>query len=111
MQTVDILSNDCGKLPHLFQLGQGTMSLVRLSGKAEHPFPVEMEKFFWMLAEKGVAQNRFRWKAIRLAIQSIDTAEIWDAAFCRNAGTSKKYNPVAFRSRLAKDSYMAIHPF
>ena len=96
METVDILSNDGFQLARLFQFSQLFVGHIRLGrkGRVQDFVPVEPVKFIGVLFIKRVGQHRFRRIFVMLVIQPVFTAEIRDAAFCGNAGTTEKYNIV-----------------
>ena len=82
VQTVNVLSNDSGKLAFSFKLCQSIVSGIRLCVEAEHFFTVKFIEIRKMIAIESSAQYCFRREFIFLIIKTVNASEIGDTAFC-----------------------------
>ena len=78
------------------------MRLVGLGVKWQHLIPVETEESFRLLHKEGVRKNGFRRVIILLIIESVHAAEIRDAAFRGNAGTTEEDDSMGIGDHLLK---------
>ena len=90
VQAVDVLGDDGFQFARFFQFGQFDMGHVGLGVEGQHLVAVEAVKFFRVVHEEGMAEDRFGRVFIVLVVQAVGAAEIGDAAFRRDAGAAEE---------------------
>ena len=96
MQTVDVLRDDRGQLACLLQLRKLAVRGIRELVQREHLVLIELVELLGLVKEERMAQNDLRGIVVFLIVQSVDTAEIRNAALGRNTGAAEKDDAVVF---------------
>ena len=74
------------------------MKVIKRNGTevAEHFVTVKAEELACFVNKKCVAENLLRRIIVLLIVQTVNTSEVGDSAFCRNSRTAEKYYSFAF---------------